>query len=160
MPPFDATEIYPGLYQGSVPIRGRFLSERGFSAVVLAAREHQPGPERFPGLRTVISAPLDDAGYPPTAGEKQTAKMAATAVADIIRSGRRVLVTCHMGRNRSGLIVGLALADLLPDANRHYIVETIREARPGALSNKWFETMIVTAPRGRTHRSRWPRPYR
>ena len=147
MPLLDATEIYPGLYQGSKPPQGRALANAGFNAVVLAAREYQPRGERFPGLDAVIAVPLDDSGYPPTPGEQRAAVMAARAVTNIVRSGRKVLVTCYQGRNRSGLIVGLTIAELLPDANRVSIIDAIQEARPGSLSNRWFETMVRTAPR-------------
>jgi len=153
MPKLDADEVYDGLYQGARPPQGRVLADMGFSALVLAAFEHQPDPKRFPGLETVISVPLDDSGYPPTPGEQRAATMAAKAVANILRSGRIVLVTCHMGINRSGLIVGLALADLLPDVSRRDIVAAVRRARPGALSNKWFEQMIMTAPRSKRRRA-------
>jgi len=149
MAKIDADEVYPGLYQGSRPPQGLALAAAGFKAVVLAAREHQPDPQKFSGLDAVVLVPLDDSGYPPTPGEKRAANQAAKVVANIVRSGRPVLVTCHMGRNRSGLIVGLALAELAPDVSRAKIVAAIRQAREGALSNKWFETMVMTAPRAR-----------
>ena len=122
--------ITPQLAQGSVPLdydlHGRF------DAVVLCAREHQD--VVVPGVE-VIHAPMDDAR--PSRAEIQIAWNAAKRVAKRVRRGQRVLVTCAMGWNRSGLVTGLTLIMLGLSADA--AVHVIRLARgSNALSNEYF----------------------
>lgn len=95
-PDFD--QIAPKLYIGAVP-----ADCVGFDVVVLCAMEHQ-------GVRLpcyVIRVPLDDAK--PTHTELALAVGAAEQVHRLRKSGRRVLVTCHAGVNRSSLVAAIAL---------------------------------------------------
>ncbi|MFD0350160.1 protein phosphatase [Kitasatospora aburaviensis] len=62
---------------------------------------------------------------------------AAAYTAGAVRQGRRVLVRCHSGYNRSGLVVAQALVELGHEADR--AVELVRERRsPWALNNRLF----------------------
>lgn len=120
--------------QGSRPPVGVRLP---FEVIVLAAWEYQP---EMPGFK-VMHVPLDDEFETPVTEEDRTRiQAAARAVARHIRAGRRVLVTCHQGRNRSGVIAGLALVQLgvtgLEAANR------IRHLRDG-LTNPHFHRMVI-----------------
>jgi len=130
----DASEIIPGLWQGArlaeLPIN--------MDVVVFAARELQPDFAHQDHL--LIYAPLDDTIYP-TPEEISVAERAGARVADLLRRGRRVLVTCNEGRNRSGLITGyalLALGHAPQDA-----VALIQAHRPGALSNRAFVNLLL-----------------
>lgn len=59
--------------------------------------------------------------------------------------GEKVLIHCHMGMNRSGLIMGLALWFLTGwDGKR--IVQTIRENRKWSLSNSTFREYLEDLP--------------
>ncbi len=135
MPNYD--RVAPQLWMGGAPDPARPYPE--FDVIVLCAREEQPTFRRFKG--TVIRAPFADSPYP-TAVERRIAIRAAREVAKRLRKGQRVLVTCAMGWNRSGLVVGLALKMA---SRRHVneIIERIRKARgPNALSNPAFERFL------------------
>jgi protein-tyrosine phosphatase len=103
----DAHEIVPLLWQGSKPRPGRWLADIGFEVLVLCAREYQPTAVSFPGL-VLINAPNDD-HYFVSREDLQGAVDAASLVAEHVKAGRKVLVTCLAGINRSGLVVALAL---------------------------------------------------
>ena len=124
------------LAQGSEPPVGTKLP---FDVVVLAAIEYQP--ESLPGHLT-LHAPLDDSGPPPTPTERALIKYAAKDVARRVRAGQRVLVTCHQGRNRSGVIAGLALVEL--GVSGKEAAKRIRRLRNG-LTNRYFYEMVVSA---------------
>jgi protein-tyrosine phosphatase len=112
----------------------------GFDVLVLAAREYQPRGRLFPGVR-VLHAPLDDAQL--TAVEVETYMAAAMATADHLRAGRRVLVTCFLGLNRSGIIAARALVLAYGVAPRAAI-DMVRAARgPHALGNSDFVRRLL-----------------
>ena len=122
------------LAQGSAPPIGVRLP---FDTVVLAAMEYQPD---LPG-HDVLHAPLDD-GPPPTQDERALIRRSAHEVARRVRAGQRVLVTCWQGRNRSGVIAGLALVELgVPGAQA---AAKIRRTRNG-LTNPYFFEMVAQA---------------
>ena len=128
------------LWMGSRPDPESSYS--GFDVLVLSAWEYQPrGVFRVP---EIIHVPLDDSGSPPTAEEVEGALVASREVARHRRAGRRVLVTCTAGMNRSGLIVALALRRLgVPAASA---IALVRRARGDeALSNPWFAELVRTA---------------
>ena len=105
----DANEIVPNLWQGSVPPKGEALQNKGFAVLVLCAREFQYQANLFPGIK-VIHASNDDHGSLPLTREKlRVAIQAARQVVDALKAGQKVLVTCHAGLNRSGLVSALAL---------------------------------------------------
>jgi len=112
--------------------------EVAFDTVVLCAREYQQ--VRLPGVE-LLRARLDDSGPPPTRREVAEAWGAAARVARRVRAGKRVLVTCAMGRNRSGLVAGFALVML--GYGRRQAVGMVRAARgPNALSNEYFVALL------------------
>ena len=127
--------LIPGgrLAQGSVPPDGVRVP---FDVIVLAAMEFQN--VRLPGYE-VIRAPLDDSGPPPTLAERAIIRDTAARIARRIRAGKRVLVTCHQGRNRSGVLAGLALVELGLPAER--AVGRIQRYRNG-LTNPWFRAIV------------------
>lgn len=105
-----------------------------FDVIVLAAMEYQPP---MPGY-TVMNVPLDD-GPPPDHVTRMRIRRAAREIADHVRLGQRVLVTCWQGRNRSGVLAGLALVDLgVPPIQA---VGRIRRLRDG-LTNVHFRAMV------------------
>jgi len=135
----DADLVVPGLFMGSAPQPGRY---RWLGALVLCAKEFQPESAYFPGL-TVLRAPLDD---DPTRSvplqEAQIAKSVGRTVARYLSAGQPVLVTCRMGWNRSGLVIGMALHAAY-GMNADEIVGRIRRARGSrALSNPRFIELL------------------
>jgi hypothetical protein len=143
--------VCPNLAIGSKPPIGRPLP---FDVLVLTAWEvikFYPGyasPESFPGTR-VLYVPLDDATIP--LSEATRALDAGRKVATYVRHGKRVLVTCNQGRNRSGLVTAFALMDLGYPSTES--VRRIRKARgDDALSNDFFVRLLHqldVQPRGR-----------
>lgn len=120
------------LAQGSAPTPGARVP---FDVIVLAAMEYQP---ELPGYR-VLNVPLDD-GPPPDKVTRMRIRHAAREIADRVRLHERVLVTCWQGRNRSGVLAGLALVDLgIPP---HLVVERIQRLRNG-LTNQHFRAMVA-----------------
>ena len=136
----DTTQIHEGLWMGSRPPTGSAVGDDGFDLLVLCAEEYQPPSTEFPGVK-VIHAPFDDNKVGPTAQEKKIASHAATRVAHALREGAKVLVTCYAGRNRSGLVTGLALVENGHDPLRAYML--ITDKRDYALTNKFFVDLIV-----------------
>jgi protein-tyrosine phosphatase len=132
----DAHNILPKLWQGSAPRPGRSVSRDGFQALVLAAEELQLPGKLFPGVR-VAHAPLDDHYDPLTAHEWDVIISAANFVAHNVKRGRRTLVTCQAGLNRSGIITAMAVC-LLTGAGGFDAVELVKKRRPDALNNTNF----------------------
>jgi hypothetical protein len=143
----DAHRIAPGLYQGSRPPGGLALARLGFSAVVLCAIEHQPDGYRFEAV-DVLYAPMQDDGRPLTPEEWERARTASREVAVRLLSGKRVLVTCSAGLNRSGLVSALTLLRIAPRGFTPYdAVRRVQSRRAGALGNPYFVDAILAVDR-------------
>ena len=134
------SRIGPRLYQGIAPPTGPALKNLGWDVLVLCAEEFQPSASEFPGLE-VIHAPNDDADREPTTDELAIVMSRALLVAMRVREGKRVLVTCRLGMNRSGLVSATAL-HFLTGAGGEACVKRVRDARPGALSNPHFVRVL------------------
>lgn len=130
------SRIGPRLYVGIAPPPGPALRKLGWDVLVLCAEEYQPFPQEFPGLE-VIRAPNDDADRRPTLKEKDLARDAGIRAAARVREGKRVLVTCMQGRNRSGLVAAIAL-HYLTGASGEACARKVKAMREGALSNPHF----------------------
>lgn len=146
----DATRIAPGLYQGGKPPTGPEVRQCGFTVLVLTAEEYQPRGAEFPGVY-VIHAPNDDSGTPLTAAQWATAVRAGELVAKAIERGERVLVTCQMGRNRSGLVSALAL-HMLTGISGGEAARIVKAQRANALTNRWFLATLFRVPASRRMR--------
>lgn len=134
----DVNEVIPGLWQGSMPPKGDALRKAGFTALVLAAEEYQPAADDFPGV-TVVHMPIADAAIDRETWQRVVAT--AVEVSQIRARGGRVLVTCQMGLNRSGLVSALSLI-LLDGFSPARAIARVRQARPGALFNPFFTAAI------------------
>jgi protein-tyrosine phosphatase len=66
-------------------------------------------------------------------------------LADALRQGRRVLVHCGWGRNRSGLVVALVLREVL-DLDGRAAALAVRERRHRALNNATFAAYVESLP--------------
>lgn len=133
------SEILPNLFVGSKPAPGR---HEGIDTIVLAALEYQPPADQFPGAE-VIHVPLDDApGRSMYETEIIDATKAAARVARRLRAGRRVLVTCQMGLNRSALIAAIAMHDVYGMGAEEIITRLRRARGMWSMSNPNFEKLL------------------
>lgn len=140
----DATRVIPNLFIGSAPYPADEALSRNFDHVVLAAREYQPESRLF-GQVPVLRIPFDDNPFAyPSLDEQREICKTASQVAQWVSQGRRVLVTCLAGHNRSGLIVVTALRKMYPEVSPGIAVDHLRSVRgPRALSNKKFVDLIL-----------------
>ncbi len=142
-PTIDAHEIIPGLWQGGAPPSGDDVAKAGFDLLVLCATGWQPPSEDFPGVG-VIRAPFDD--HVLNVDERGTARRAARMVASALKAGRKVLVTCVAGINRSGLVTALAIHERMGYSGKA-CVELVRGKRwvgnlGTALQNRHFVSFL------------------
>jgi len=146
-PVATASKVLENLWQGSAPPIGDNIG-RYFDCMVLSAVEYQLGNECFPNVE-LAHAELYDHGSPITWDQMQQAVRMAGKVIRWLRDGKRVLVTCHMGLNRSGLIVALALCcgyKYTPDQ----AISMIRQARgQQAMGNSSFRAFLKAFHEGR-----------
>ncbi|MGW6972163.1 protein-tyrosine phosphatase family protein [Streptomyces sp. NPDC054952] len=138
------SEIRPGLWMG-----GHFWTDRAgevrpavagdeFDLVISLFTRAGHGPH--PAVRHLI-AELPDG--PLTADQLHSVQELARTTTHALRDGRTVLVRCHSGYNRSGLVVAQSLIELghAPDA----AISLIRQRRsPRALNNETFEQYLNT----------------
>lgn len=133
----DASNIVKRLWVGSVPPFDRDLPD--FDTLVLCARELQP--ERIVFGRQVIRVPIPDNAL--TSDELRRALAGGRQVAASLAAGKRVLVTCHAGLNRSALVasIGLGMVTRMQPAE---IIDLMRARRsPEALGNRFFCDYIM-----------------
>lgn len=105
----EADEIVPQIWQGSYPGEGRYVAASGFSQLVLCAQELQTPVEAFPDVEVVHAPNYDDGVHDLTRDLLRIAIEAARRVKVAYMQGRKSLITCRAGMNRSGLVTGLAL---------------------------------------------------
>ena len=129
-PAFTCDAVIPGLYQGDFPTGTVDWSR--FDDVVSLTIEDVPGVRlQVGGLR--MHVPIwDDEMANPTG-----VRAAALTVAERVTAGKRVLVHCSAGLNRSGVVAARALMFMgIPVAEA---IARVRSARgPYALSNRDF----------------------
>jgi protein-tyrosine phosphatase len=128
--------IVPYLIQGVAPPLGGVLARLGYKTLILCAEEFQPDARELGGLE-VIHAPNDDRERLPSERELALAIFAGKIAADRARQKKLVLVTCMMGRNRSGLVSGIAL-HFLTGRSGEECARFVQKQRPGALTNPHF----------------------
>lgn len=142
----SASRIAPKLYQGSLPPNGDVLRAQGIHTVVLCAEELQPDDWQFGTEIEVLRCPFGDVLGAELPFETQMmVHRTASAVASRVRQQKRVLVTCAMGLNRSGLVTALALTELYGMSGRDAVGQVRRE-RQGALFNEQFVAIIERVP--------------
>lgn len=143
----DTTRLAGNLWIGGRPAPGT----QGFDVIVFVADQDLPEHQDFPGVKLELF-PFDDAEKLQR-HEMQNAVRAARSVATHVRKGRRVLVACRMGRNRSAFVCGLAL-HILTGKSGLECAEFVRERRRDrlgvqALSNEaFFNALAGLKPKG------------
>lgn len=139
----DADCIYPNLWQGSAPVPGTHLQDAGFGSLILCAQEYQPPGDLFPGVN-VIHAPNNDCDTL-TKDQLSSAIRAARQAANAVRAGQKVLITCYLGWNRSGLVSALTLYFLTKWPGWR-CVQQVKAYREGGLGNPYFVKLVERLP--------------
>jgi protein-tyrosine phosphatase len=140
--------IVPGIAQGSFP---QPLSEafKHADTIVFCAMEKQPKSAKAPAGKRIIRFGFDDDIYrpiPPEVGD--LFHQMARRLAGEVTAGRKLLITCAMGLNRSGIITGLTMMYALRMAP-HDVIKLIRARRSkDALMNPIFEQWLLNQRRG------------
>ncbi|XRQ09261.1 protein-tyrosine phosphatase family protein [Actinomadura welshii] len=137
-------EIVPGLWMGGhyyEDADGRpapaIVSDE-FDAVISLHREDGHGPAAH-----VEHHYADLPDGPLTAGQLETVCLLAETAVDAVRDGRRVLVRCHSGYNRSGLVVAQSLIGMGYSAEDAVFLVRYRRSR-WALNNHMFVDYLTT----------------
>jgi len=103
--------ITDNVAQGSFPaLKSAGEAFKHADILVLCAEEHQERSMKAPPGKTIIRLGFDDDIYrpiPPEAGKIFHAH--AQQLGKLALSGRKIMITCAMGLNRSGLITALTL---------------------------------------------------
>jgi hypothetical protein len=130
--------VYRGLFQGG--FLAPYAESRFYELHVGCAVEVPPNGDYAGRAKHLM---LDDPD-PRTLKPRWSRNVLAAAkdVAEAVARGHRVLVTCAMGWNRSGLVSALALCRL--GFSPEDAMRTVRRARgSGALSNKSFRRAVL-----------------
>ncbi|RZS90346.1 dual specificity protein phosphatase-like protein [Motilibacter rhizosphaerae] len=136
------TEILPRLWQAGCPVDWDWARATGFELVVDvndADQVHEP--DDVAGLR-YVKHPLVDAAELP---DMHLLDELVDLVVEAVRSDRPVLVHCGFGKNRSGLVVTLAVRQLLGVDGRTAL-EHVRSIRTRAVNNATFAAWVEGLP--------------
>jgi protein-tyrosine phosphatase len=137
-PDFD--HIVENLFQGAAPPYGDAVAKLGFDTLVLCAKENQRE-DLYPGVEVVLAPGDDDCREHRMMRDLPTWQQAAQLVVDRVAAGKKVLVTCMAGLNRSGMVTALALHQITGWSGED-VVEHIQASRDMALCNDTFATHL------------------
>lgn len=126
-PPWPPNEIVPGIWQSGSPEPGEH-----WDAVIDLHGSAPP----LEDVEFYVHWLIDDGPAP----DFTTLKSLADLVDDFRAAGRRVLIHCAAGINRSGLLSAAALIRGGYDAEE--AIDLVREARSGALNNPNFVELL------------------
>lgn len=133
----DASNIATRLWVGAAPPVDRDLPD--FDMLVLCAQEIQPPVLAF--SRQLVRVPLPDAAL--SEDQIRRALQGGRTVAEALTQGKRVLVTCYAGLNRSALVASLGLGLVTQLGPLEIIARVRRRRSPDALSNRYFVGLIT-----------------
>jgi len=185
MAKLDISRITDKHYQGGHPVAGSALYDAGFRVLVLCAlpdeyelqyklswhglsydRPSGAAGDRvgiegmFPGLKIIRAPNDDDYDRPMSLPEIQIACGAAKIVSRMTIRGRRTLVACAKGRNRSGLVSALALCERYGCGGLAAVAEVRARRQPDCggvvLQNPQFVRALAGIRSSRSS-SRWDR---
>jgi protein-tyrosine phosphatase len=140
------SEIVHGrLWQGGAPVDFAWVRRTGITVVLdVSNPEIYPAPKDFEGL-DYIKMPLEDTNRLP---DLAILDGVVQAVANAYRGGRKILVHCRMGLNRSGFVDALVLRALF-NLTGAEAMKTVQARREGSLVNAVFAAHLRTLPRPR-----------
>jgi protein-tyrosine phosphatase len=137
------TEVYPNLFMGSKrAIMNHYDGD--FDVYVSTAAEIKPPTSIRDDFRS-YHIRLDDTPWDFVSHPNEVVELVAIAkdLAVLVQTGHKVLIFCHMGMNRSGLMTALTLMQLgLP---WDQALANIRQRHGCALSNQSFVDVLPFA---------------
>jgi len=134
--------VQPNIAMGGAVLDSTALFEE-FDIIVMCAGEWQPT-LTLPEDRTkrVIRLPFDDTYEALIPSVLRSLHLTANELVAQHKTGKRILITCMAGRNRSGILAGLVLMKRFGMSGDEAIL-VIRDARgPAALSNPSFSSYL------------------
>jgi hypothetical protein len=135
--------LLPRLCVGPFPPQGRTVADEGFDLLLLCAAELQEaGQHDYPGVE-IWHCGYDDG--PLSTELASILESLALDVAHAWNAGRRILITCALGLNRSVLVAALAYRWLSGCSGKHAL-EVARAARAGSLYNPSFARYLEELP--------------
>ena len=139
------SQITPFLFQGSFKDATENLARtyRDYDVLVFCAEELQPPPHEVPANKTRIRIPFDDTHQIEKLPLRDIMKVAGVC-AHAINHQRRVLSTCAMGLNRSGLVSALTLIAAYGLSPKD-AVQLLQQKRPHALMNQHFVQVVYAS---------------
>ncbi len=108
-PQHDLSEIFVNLWQGSRPWIPEEIVKREFNTIVFCENDHQPEQEEFPGMKILRCPLVDDYEIDLTKEEISLINSTADEVVKDVNDGKKILIVCYAGLNRSGLVMGVTL---------------------------------------------------
>jgi Tyrosine phosphatase family len=131
------------LWIAGSPVDYDWVKERGIAVVAdLADADAHPDPADLDGV-AYLKHPLVDGDELP---DLVLVDGLATALVDALAAGRRVLVHCTYGRNRSGLVTALVVRGLL-GVDGATALALVRERRYRAVNNARFADYLRELPK-------------
>lgn len=144
----NADQVAKNLWVGGLPTDPEAV-DKNFDVLVLAAKQYQDifPAHKYPNTH-VIHVPLDDdpfSGTPPSSADVAKALKAGLEVHEYNQKGKKVLITCQAGVNRSALVAGLAM--VIGGVQADHAINRIRKNRKPPtgsvpLFNKHFRKII------------------
>lgn len=120
-----------------------------FHTLVLCAEEMQPMASDIYKMGAkyprIIYAPNDDSENPLTMVQADLAVRAANEVGKDFVKGRKILVSCMQGRNRSGLVTAIALTKIYGMSGEKAL-SIVQGKVPRALTNASFRRFLRALP--------------
>ncbi len=139
---YSVSRVYENLFIGGAPPGGDFLSQNKIDCVILTANDHQDA-SIYKDIEVILAGGWDSDHWPIPEEHLSKWKQAADIVVDRLRNGKKVLVTCMMGQNRSGLVTAMAMQKLLGKEHSAEIVKHIQTYRKNALNNKHYVRYLL-----------------
>lgn len=131
----DFTQLTPTLWMGGIQLPAM---PAGFDAIV-SCKEIEDF-ELLPTVKAFLWVPMIDG---PIIPEAATIRAALSFVSVNTCAGRKTLVHCAEGHNRSGLVIASYLIN--EGWAQQHAIDFIRENRPGALSNQAFVDYLLSS---------------
>jgi len=145
----DFNWITKEIAQGAYPGKATPALFGTFDVVCFTAYEKQIR-LKPPSGKLLYSIPLDDDSYRPIPPElSEILHQLGKSLASHVRAGKKALITCAMGANRSGLITGLTMMYAYGFNGRQAVTLIKQRRKPHedvlVLGNPIFEAFLLNA---------------